>query len=114
MKTKLLTTILLIITSIANAREVRVDITDWIISYPPGNEVSILIPDSILNINMVFWRGRLPEDRIVYSSRNNSLKVYYSIDDYSNVLEMLNTITRLSFMYTSDVGFGESAYLAKF
>lgn len=114
MKIKLLMIVLLIVTSIiADAKRTRVDITDWSIVYTPGNEVSILIHDPGLNINMVFWRGKLPLDQIVYD-HNNNLKVYYSIDDFSNVLEMLNTITYLSFIYTSDTGFGESAYLAKF
>lgn len=101
--------------SITNAREVRLSIDDWNIAYPPHNEVSILIHDTDgvgLNVNMVFWRGKLPADRFVYDERRGSLKVYYSITDFSNVLELLNTMRPLSFVYRTDTGFGESAYIA--
>ncbi len=100
--------------SIANAREIRVIIDDWNIAYPPNNEVSIIIQDTEsvgLNVNLVFWRGKLPADKFVYDERRGSLKVYYSITDFSNVLELLNTMRPLSFVYRTDSGFGESAYI---
>ncbi len=100
--------------SIANAREVRVIIDDWNIAYPPNNEVSIIIHDTEgvgLNVNLVFWRGKLPADKFVYDERSESLKVYYSITDFNNVLELLNTMRPLTFVYRTDTGFGESAYI---
>lgn len=98
----------------ANARETRVNIDDWNIVYPPNNEVSIIIHDTDdvgLNVNLVFWRGKLPADTIVYDARSERLKVYYSITDFSNVLELLNTMRPLSFVYRTDTGFGEAAYI---
>lgn len=114
-----LKTILLVILlanlSLSHAIDIRIAVEDWNISYPPNNEVSIIIHDTEnvgLNINLVFWRGNLPADQIVYDKRNKRLKVYYSISDFRNVQEMLNTELNLSYVYSTDEGFGEAAYLS--
>ncbi len=113
------TIIFLMITAISTsqAADIRVAIEDWDIIYPPNNEVSIIIHDTEnvgLNVTLVFWRGKLPVDQIVYDKRNGRLKVYYAITDFRNVQEMLNTEQRTSYVYSPDVGFGESAYLSRF
>ena len=117
-KTPLITIILLMIALTASfqaaSEQIRVDVVDWNISYPPNNEVSIIIHDvnnAGLSIVLVFWRGDLPADQIVFDKRNKRLKVYYAITDFRNVQELLNTEQSLSYVYTPDVGFGESAYL---
>ncbi|VAW39407.1 hypothetical protein MNBD_GAMMA01-1062 [hydrothermal vent metagenome] len=119
-KRYLITMILLMVAVTASTqttREIRMEVEDWSIIYPPNNEVSIIIHDVNnvgLDVNLVFWRGKLPTDQIVYDDRNGRLKVYYAITDFRNVQELLNTEKSLSYIYRPDNGFGESAYLTKF
>ena len=117
-KTHLITVIILMVAFTvsfkAASEQIRLDVEDWNIIYPPNNEVSIIIHDINnvgLSIVLVFWRGDLPADQIVFDKRNKRLKVYYAITDFRNVQEMLNTEQHLSYVYSPDAGFGESAYL---
>jgi hypothetical protein len=101
--------------SSANATTINFSIDNWNVGYGPFDTVYINLNevDGRGHATLLFHRDRLPEDLVDYVSRSNLPKVHYSIEEFSNVLELLNTSKIKSFHFSDDSGINHAALLVQ-
>ena len=116
-RTKLvaITILLTVLISSATATTINFSINNWNVGYGPFDTVYINLQEvnGRGHATLLFYRDRLPENLVDYVSSSNLPKVYYSIEEFSNVLELLNTSKIKSFYFSDDSGTNHAAVLVQ-
>ncbi len=97
--------------STANAATINFSIDSWDVAYGPSYVVYINLYELDEDGNgngeraqLIFYRNNLPTNRVSYNSRFNLTTVRYSIEEFSNVYEMLKRTKIKSFHFSNDSG----------